>query len=175
MLSVVVHASRCVPLLLYFMLYGVDSTQPRWSAVGTTTAASGHCLRSTLTRQGNSVRLPPATPALLALASSSRSQRAWSPTTTVTLMAGSGTSRGHVPVMRRPGSGGAALSHDLPLFRPDICQVGTDRASVMRCRRSLLVAVGRCCCCHPRDTSSPLATFPARLWSLRAAASHPSD
>jgi hypothetical protein len=37
---------------------------------------------------------------------------------------------------------------DRPFFRPDICPVGTDRASVTRCRWSLLVAVGRCCCCH---------------------------
>lgn len=34
------------------------------------------------------------------------------------------------------------------LFRPDIPRVGTDRAGVMRCRRSLLAAVGCCCCCH---------------------------
>ena len=27
-------------------------------------------------------------------------------------------------------------------------QVAADRASVMRCRRSLAPAVGRCCCCH---------------------------
>jgi hypothetical protein len=44
-------------------------------------------------------------------------------------------------------------------FRPGICQVGTDRASVVRCRRSLLVAVGRCRCCHrccqPRDATAP--------------------
>ena len=37
---------------------------------------------------------------------------------------------------------------DEPLFRPDISQVGADRASVMRCRRSLLSAGGCCCCCH---------------------------
>jgi hypothetical protein len=42
----------------------------------------------------------------------------------------------------------AAQSGWRPLFGPDICPVGTDRARVMRCRRSLLVAVGRCCCCH---------------------------
>ncbi len=34
------------------------------------------------------------------------------------------------------------------LFRPGISQVGADRASVTRCRRSLPLAVGRCCCCH---------------------------
>ena len=32
---------------------------------------------------------------------------------------------------------------DLRLFRPDISQVGADRASVMRCRRSLPFVVGR--------------------------------
>src|SRR5690349_22384308 len=30
--------------------------------------------------------------------------------------------------------GGTVLSNDLPLFRPDISQVGVDRASVVRCR-----------------------------------------
>jgi hypothetical protein len=44
--------------------------------------------------------------------------------------------------------GGTALSNDLPLFRPAISPVGADRASVMRCRRSLLAAGGRRCCCH---------------------------
>jgi len=34
------------------------------------------------------------------------------------------------------------------LLMPDISQVGADSASVIRCRRSLPVAVGRCCCCH---------------------------
>src|SRR5690348_14295888 len=43
--------------------------------------------------------------------------------------------------------GGPASSHDRPFFRPDISPVGADRASVMRCRRSLLLA-GGCCCCH---------------------------
>ena len=37
---------------------------------------------------------------------------------------------------------------DRPFFRPDISPVGADRASVMRCRRSLLLAGGCCCCCH---------------------------
>jgi hypothetical protein len=56
----------------------------------------------------------------------------------------SGTSRGHDSAARSiEGTG-----RDLPLFRPDISQVGADRASVMRCRRSLPLAVGRCCCCH---------------------------
>jgi hypothetical protein len=40
------------------------------------------------------------------------------------------------------------LTPDLPLFRPDISPVGTDRARVMRCRRSLVLAAGCCCCCH---------------------------
>jgi hypothetical protein len=34
------------------------------------------------------------------------------------------------------------------VFRPDIAPVRMDRTSVMRCRRSLLVADGRYCCCH---------------------------
>jgi hypothetical protein len=42
-------------------------------------------------------------------------------------------------------------SADLPLFRPDISPVGADSASVMRCRRSLLVAGGCCRCCQPRS------------------------
>jgi hypothetical protein len=33
-------------------------------------------------------------------------------------------------------------------FRPDIFPVGTNRPSVMRCGRSLLVVTGHCCCCH---------------------------
>ncbi len=33
-------------------------------------------------------------------------------------------------------------------FRPGICPIGADRARVMRCRRSLVLAVGRCYCCH---------------------------
>ena len=61
-----------------------------------------------------------------------------------------------------------SLSHDLPLFRPDITPVGADFASVMRCCRSLLPAVGRCCCCHrcchpsPRRVASspPLVLVP---------------
>ena len=40
-------------------------------------------------------------------------------------------------------------SADLPLFRPDISPVGMDRASIMRCHRSLMLAIGRRCCCHP--------------------------
>jgi hypothetical protein len=51
----------------------------------------------------------------------------------------SGASRGH---------GGAALILDRLLFRPDISQVHVDRAGVMRCRRSLLLAGGCCRCCH---------------------------
>jgi len=33
-------------------------------------------------------------------------------------------------------------------MRPDISPVVTDRACVLRCRRSLALAVGWCCCCH---------------------------
>jgi len=48
-----------------------------------------------------------------------------------------------------------ALILDRLLFRPDISQVGADRASVMRCRWSLMLAGGRCrcchCCCQPRS------------------------
>ena len=62
-------------------------------------------------------------------------------------------------VMRRPGSRWSGAVERPSAFRPGICQVGTDRASVVRCRRSLLVAVGRCCCCHrcchPRDATAP--------------------
>jgi hypothetical protein len=51
-------------------------------------------------------------------------------------------------------------------------QAATNRASVMRCRRSLLAAVGRCgCChrcCHPRDASAP-GTFPPGLRAWGAA------
>jgi hypothetical protein len=94
--------------------------------VGTTTAASGCCLRScmravvrpccytscctdlTLTRQGNSVRLPPAMPALLALASSSRSQRAMRSTTTLIL---SGLRHAAVGVLWRPLVSAAVVTH----------------------------------------------------------------
>ncbi len=41
-----------------------------------------------------------------------------------------------------------SFSVERPLFRPDISQVATDRASVVRCCRSLPLAIGRCCCCH---------------------------
>jgi hypothetical protein len=55
--------------------------------------------------------------------------------------------------------GGTALILDRLLFRPDISPVATDRAGVMRCRRSLPLVVGRCCCCHrcchPRDAPAP--------------------
>jgi hypothetical protein len=47
------------------------------------------------------------------------------------------------------GPAGEAMSLEHPIFRPDISQVGADRASVMRYRRWLLVAVGCCCCCQP--------------------------
>src|SRR6266566_4254236 len=45
--------------------------------------------------------------------------------------------------------GGGATSNNHPFFRPDISRVGADRASVMRCRWSLLLASGCCCCCQP--------------------------
>ena len=45
---------------------------------------------------------------------------------------------------------------DRLFFRPDICPVGTDRVSVMRCRWSLLVVVGRCYCCHRCCQSRPV-------------------
>jgi hypothetical protein len=48
-----------------------------------------------------------------------------------------------LPVCHRPASSARTVR-----FRADICPVGTDRASVTRCRWSLLVAVGRCGCCH---------------------------
>ena len=61
-----------------------------------------------------------------------------------------------VPELRVPAlqcARPAGRTADRLLFRPDISQVGADRASVMGCRRSLRVAVGRCCCfhrcCHP--------------------------
>jgi hypothetical protein len=66
------------------------------------------------------------------------------------------------------------LHGGLPLFRPDISPVGADHARVMRCCRSLLAAVGRCC--HPRDTSatwvlgprpSPRRTHCCRLFAGR--------
>jgi hypothetical protein len=50
---------------------------------------------------------------------------------------------------------------DFPLFRPDISRAGTDRARVMRCRRSLVLAAGCCCCCQPRSGR----LCPAAPWS----------
>ncbi len=49
---------------------------------------------------------------------------------------------------------------------PGICPVGTNHASVVRCRWSLLVAVG-CCCCHPRDASAPGTSRPAVVRARR--------
>ena len=52
----------------------------------------------------------------------------------------------------------------LSVFRPDISQVGGDRASVVRCSRSLLAAVPCCCChgcCHSRDLELPQPIRPA--------------
>jgi hypothetical protein len=57
-----------------------------------------------------------------------------------------------------------AMILDRLLFRPDISQVAADRASVVRCRRSLALAVGRCCCCHrccQRGAGPPVASRPA--------------
>ena len=61
---------------------------------------------------------------------------------------GSGASRGHAPVMRRPGSRWSGA-----VERPSAFQAGHNPScrgtcSVLRCRRSLMLAVGRCCCCH---------------------------
>jgi len=51
---------------------------------------------------------------------------------------------------------------DLPLMRPDISPVGTDRAGVMRCRRSLLLAGGCCRGCQPwSDLRRTLVRRPA--------------
>ena len=47
------------------------------------------------------------------------------------------------------------IDPDRPFFRPDISPVAADRASVMRCRRSLPVAGGRWCCCHRCRQLSP--------------------
>jgi hypothetical protein len=60
--------------------------------------------------------------------------------------------------------GAAALIPDRLLFRPDISPVGANRASVMRCWRSLLAAVGCCCCCH--RCCQPLVLFPSWKVSL---------
>ena len=61
---------------------------------------------------------------------------------------GSGTSRGHAREVRSQVLGGVAPSHDRPFFRPDISQVGKNRASVLGCCRSLTPAVGCCGCSH---------------------------
>ena len=50
--------------------------------------------------------------------------------------------------MRRPGSRWGGAVERPSVFRPDISQVAADRAGVVRCRWSLALAVGRCCCCH---------------------------
>jgi len=56
-----------------------------------------------------------------------------------------GSQRGSQRLRARP-TGSPAV--DRPLMRPGINRVGADCASVPRCRRSLPLAVGRCCCCH---------------------------
>jgi hypothetical protein len=57
-----------------------------------------------------------------------------------------------VPEPRVPagqhGRGDAGTNCRTSLFRPDISPVGANRARVMRCRQSLMTAVGCCCCCH---------------------------
>ena len=70
---------------------------------------------------------------------------------------------------------------DRPFFRPGINRVGADCASVPRCRRSLPLAVGRCCCCHrccqPQLTLSPRLCCgrpgPGRSHQLAGAVSAP--
>ena len=60
----------------------------------------------------------------------------------------SGTSRGHGSVMRRPGSRWDGAVQRPSAFQAGHIPVGADRASVVRCRWSLLSAGGCCCCCH---------------------------
>ena len=65
---------------------------------------------------------------------------------------------------------------DRPFFRPDISPVGIDRARVMRCRRSLVLAAGCCCCCHRccqrRPGVSGGSPVPALTAALAAALFH---
>jgi hypothetical protein len=58
------------------------------------------------------------------------------------------------------------------LFRPDIAQVATDRASVLRCRRSLPIAVGRCCCCHRCCQPRSAERVAGREWAGRVLAAY---
>ena len=71
---------------------------------------------------------------------------------------------------------GTVIAVGTALFRPDISQVGADRASVMRCGRSLMSAFGCCCCCHrccqPRSGRRPAAPDPA-CWSVPRRAPFP--
>jgi hypothetical protein len=59
---------------------------------------------------------------------------------------------------------------DCPLFRRGVRQVVTDRASVVRCRRPPLPAVGCCCCCHrccqprQRGVGRPTDLKIAHIW-----------
>jgi hypothetical protein len=85
---------------------------------------------------------------------------------------------GRGPVAWLQSRGGTALIPDRLLLRPDIFPVGTDRATVMRCRRSLMTAVGCCCCCHrccQRLVLFPISAVRGRTPTLPPACSRPSN
>ena len=67
---------------------------------------------------------------------------------------------GQARVVRTPRDALRARTHiPRPRSTPgNASLVGADRASVMRCRRSLLSAAGCCCCCH--RCCQPLVLFP---------------
>jgi hypothetical protein len=76
----------------------------------------------------------------------SRRHRAVSPSLTT-----SGSLRGvlvTITVTRAGWGQRCGLTPTVRFSGADTCPIGTDRASVTRCRWSLLVAVGRCCCCQ---------------------------